>query len=248
MANTNGNQFLPDEIITLRHYDKKTGQWSESEYPKVGGRLRLAHDQNGSLAITSEIIQYDGNIAVVRAISTPDKGSFTGIGMASLERDAKIAPAILELSETRAISRSLRFAGYGVEYCSAEEISHLEQEKPVLPPIENDPFQPQGTTTYCPATPGNMRSDGANGGGSPDHRNGKGNGNGNGNPKSDNASDGKVNSRLSQKQHTFLMSLAEDRGYDRKRLDDISREKFGCVVSFLSKSSASSLIGELTAN
>ena len=46
--------------------------------------------------------------------------------MSSTERDDKITPAILELAETRAIARSLRFAGYGVEYCSAEEISHLE--------------------------------------------------------------------------------------------------------------------------
>ncbi len=250
MANTNGNQFLPDEIITLRHYDKKTGELIESEYPKVGGRLRLAHEHNGSLAITSEIIQYDGNIAVVRAISTTDKGSFTGIGMASLERDAKIAPAIIELAETRAIARSLRFAGYGVEYCSAEEVSHLEQEKPVLPPIKDDPVEPQSQVIYCPATPGNMRIDGGNGGGGPDHRNGNGNdnGKGNGNAKRDKASDGKVNSRLSQKQHTFLMSLAEDRGYDRKRLDDISKERYGVVVNFLSKTDASTLIGELTSN
>ena len=45
--------------------------------------------------------------------------------MASVQRDEKIAPAILELAETRAIARSLRFAGYGVEYCSAEEVSHF---------------------------------------------------------------------------------------------------------------------------
>jgi hypothetical protein len=53
------------------------------------------------------------------------KGTFPGIGMASVERDHTIAPAILELAETRSIARFLRFAGYGVEYCSAEEISCL---------------------------------------------------------------------------------------------------------------------------
>ena len=55
--------------------------------------------------------------------------------MASSERDQEIAPAILELAETRAIARSLRFAGYGVEYCSAEEVSHLKNLNGIKPKI-----------------------------------------------------------------------------------------------------------------
>jgi hypothetical protein len=46
--------------------------------------------------------------------------------------------AILELAETRAIARSLRFAGYGVEYCSAEEVSHLENGGLIDEPGESD--------------------------------------------------------------------------------------------------------------
>ena len=122
----NANQFREDEIVIMSHWDKKNDEWVRTVYPKIGGRLRLAHEDNDNLSITTEIIKYDENIAVVRAVSTTTKGSFPGIGMSSTERDDKIAPAILELAETRAISRSLRFAGYGVEYCSAEEISHLE--------------------------------------------------------------------------------------------------------------------------
>ncbi len=57
---------------------------------------------------------------MVKAVTSTMKGNFPGLGMASVERDSSIAPAILELAETRAIARSLRFAGYGVEYCSAE--------------------------------------------------------------------------------------------------------------------------------
>ena len=127
MKQVNGNTFRPEELISMRHYDKKNGQWIETDYPKVGGRLRIAHDQNDSISITTEIIKYDGQVAVVKASCTTDKGCYSGIGMASVERDAKIAPAILELAETRAIARALRFSGIGVEYCSAEEISHLEQ-------------------------------------------------------------------------------------------------------------------------
>jgi len=125
MKNINNNQFREDEIAIMTHWDKKNDRWVKSVYPKVGGRLRLAHEENEKLSITTEIIKYDENLAVVSAVSITKKGSFKGIGMASVERDMKIAPAILELAETRAIARSLRFAGFGVEYCSAEEISHL---------------------------------------------------------------------------------------------------------------------------
>ncbi len=120
------NQFREDEIALIRRYDKQRQEWITNVYPKIGGRLRLAHDDNEVLSIETEIVRYDEQIAVVAAMSTTAKGSFKGIGMASIDRDQRIAPAILELAETRAIARSLRFAGYGVEYCSAEEVSHLE--------------------------------------------------------------------------------------------------------------------------
>ncbi len=159
MTQVNGNQFLPEEIVVLRHYDKKSSQWKESEYPKVGGRLRLAHELNGTMDISTEIIKYDGKLAVVKALCSTDKGSFSGIGMASVERDEKIAPAILELAETRAIARSLRFAGYGVEYCSAEEVSHLNCDNSTSPPaIENDPFGNQDDGIYCSATPMDLQT------------------------------------------------------------------------------------------
>ena len=216
MQQVSGSEFRPEEIVTLRHYNQKTGQWIESEFPKVGGRLRLAHLQNESLDISTEVFQYDGVVAVVKAVVTTQKGCFTGYGMASVERDAKIAPAILELAETRAISRALRFGGYGVEYCSAEEVSHLEQEKssPPLPP----PPPPQGSfepqrekAIYCPATPGNMRSTGGGGYGS-------------GYPDNGQVQPNNGNGRLSQKQHALLLKLADNKGLSRPQLDDMSKE------------------------
>ena len=147
MANNgNGNQFREDEIITLEQL--RDGKMVRNIFPKIGGRLRLAHEENDQLSITTEIIKYDENLAVVRAITTTMKGSFPGIGMASVERDHSIAPAILELAETRAIARSLRFAGYGVEYCSAEEISHLE----------NGNSKPPATTGGKEESPNNART------------------------------------------------------------------------------------------
>jgi hypothetical protein len=96
----NNNQFRGDEIVIMSHVDKRTGEVVTRPYPKVGGRLRLAHEENGSLSISTEIIRYEENVAVVKAQATTSKGTFNGLGMASLERDQQIAPAILELAET----------------------------------------------------------------------------------------------------------------------------------------------------
>jgi len=125
--NNNGNQFREDEIIVLDQ--SRDGKMVKNIFSKIGGRLRPAHEQNDQLSITTEIIKYDENLAVVKSVTSTMKGSFPGFGMASVERDHSIAPAILELAETRAIARSLRFAGYGAEFCSAEEISHLENKR-----------------------------------------------------------------------------------------------------------------------
>ena len=235
MTQVNGHHFRPEEIISMRRLNRKTGEWSETEYPKVGGRLRIAHEQNDSISITSEVIQYDGQVAVVKAMCSTDKGSYSGIGMSSVERDAKIAPAILELAETRAIARSLRFSGVGVEFCSAEEISHLEQDKHSSPPVKNEPHEQPGKIIHHPHTATSNQPAGGNG-----------SGNNGGNGGADNG--GNNNGRLSQKQHSFLLHLADDRGVSRKDLDEMSKERFACVVSYLSKVDASSLIQEMTAH
>ena len=241
MQQATSSEFRPEEIVTLRHFDKKNGQWVENDYPKVGGRLRLAHLQNESLDIRTDVIQYDGNLAVVKAICTTNKGSYCGIGMASIERDAKIAPALLELAETRSISRALRWAGYGIEYCSAEEISHLDQEKEIPETRIEHSAREQENAIYCPRTPGSYQS---TGGGA--YKANTGNARPNGG--SEQGSGGNGNGRLTQKQHGLLLKLADDRGLSRSQLDDLSKERFGCVVNFITKGDASSLIGEMTSN
>jgi hypothetical protein len=143
----NGNQFREDEIVIMAHFDEKEEKCVRTVYPKIGGRLRLAHEENDQLSITTEIVRYDENIAVVKANITTAKGTFPGLGMASVERDHTIAPAILELAETRAIARSLRFAGYGVEYCSAEEISHLQNGSEPLFSAGQEVLEPQEEET-----------------------------------------------------------------------------------------------------
>ena len=88
MANqTNGNQFREDEIIILDQL--RDGKWMKNIFPKIGGRLRLAHEENDQLSITTEIIKYDENLAVVRAVTTAAKGSFPGLGIAGVEKVAQ---------------------------------------------------------------------------------------------------------------------------------------------------------------
>ncbi|MGO9571871.1 MAG: hypothetical protein ACLP5H_30470, partial [Desulfomonilaceae bacterium] len=48
-----------------------------------------------------------------------------GYGTANNQRDERLAESLVELAETRSIARALRFAGYGMEYTGAEEVSHV---------------------------------------------------------------------------------------------------------------------------
>ena len=208
----NNNQFREDEIVIMSHVDKRTGEVVTRPYPKVGGRLRLAHEENGSLNISTEIIRYEENVAVVRALATTKKGYFNGLGMASLERDQRIAPAILELAETRAIARSLRFAGYGVEYCSAEEVSHLENGGLIEQTGESPLQDHDDESSVEPGKEG--ESDGQN-------------------PQ---------DTRLTSKQLNYLKRLARDRRMTDKELRTKTMESYKKQPEYLSKKEASELI------
>ncbi len=228
------NGFREEEIVTLRHWDKKQGEWVENSYPKVGGRLRLAHEQNETLAINTEVIRYNENIAVVAANVDTTKGAFHGIGMASVERDKSIAPAILELAETRAIARALRFAGYGVEYCSAEEISHLENGNG-NGHKDNEPAQgaPERSS-------GSAGGNGDNGAQTAQTRapgeNGGGNGSGSGNGQS---------GRLTNKQLNYIVNLGKGLRLNSKDLDQEAVSAFGVKMAHLSVKEASEFIEQL---
>jgi len=126
-ANTNG-QFREDELVTRRM--KVNGDWQERTFPVVGGRLRLAHEGNKKLSIQTEIMRMDTDLVVAKATVETDKGRYSGTGTASAQRDARLADSLVELAETRAIARALRFGGFGVEFCSAEEISHVSETEP----------------------------------------------------------------------------------------------------------------------
>jgi hypothetical protein len=110
----------------------------------------------------------------------------------------------LELAETRAIARSLRFAGYGVEYCSAEEISHLENGDAHIPDDTNNQSE-----SFHEETEGDN-------GGSPDHG-------GNGG-----------NNRITNKQLGYIVTLGKNLNMDSKDLDEESVKVFGVKMAYLS--------------
>ena len=58
---TNGNgQFLESELIHRKV--KVDNEWQTRTFPVVGGRLRLAHEQNDSLSLQTEMVNWDGAV------------------------------------------------------------------------------------------------------------------------------------------------------------------------------------------
>jgi hypothetical protein len=122
------NGFREDELASRRV--KVNGEWQTRIFPVVGGRLRLAHEENQSLNVQTEMVSWDGQFAIFKCCAGTTKGQFVGYGTANSQRDAKLADSLVELAETRAIARALRFAGFGLEFTSAEEVSHLTAADP----------------------------------------------------------------------------------------------------------------------
>ncbi|MGB6068192.1 MAG: hypothetical protein WBG50_25575 [Desulfomonilaceae bacterium] len=139
--NANG-QFREDEVVVLR--SNINGEWIENRHVKVGGKLRVLHQENDQVSISTEVIKLEPDCAVVKATVQTAKGTFTGIGVATLNMDPRIGDAIVSLSETRAVSRACRHAGYAMDTCGAEELafavaeiereqSHSKKPAPVFP-------------------------------------------------------------------------------------------------------------------
>jgi len=209
-----GNDFRENEIVRFSRWDTQENRWITTVFHKISGRLRLAHKENEKLSICTEIVRNDENIAIVSAKTVTSKGSFNGIGMASSERDKDIAPAILELAETRAIARSLRFAGYGIEYCSAEEVSHLRNQSSTAD-ADKHSKQP-GQNPSDSSRESQLRHT----------------------SKKDNGS----NERLTTKQLNYILHLGKSRGLDTRDLEKQSIAETGVRLGNLNKKEATMLI------
>jgi hypothetical protein len=135
------NGFREDELFT------ETVNGQTRVFPVVGGRLRLAHEENQNLNLQTEMVSWDGQYAIFKCSAVTGKGQYVGYGTANSQRDAKLAESLIELAETRSIARALRFAGYGVEFTSAEEVTHVaaaDSEKEQSGGKQSAPVFPEG--------------------------------------------------------------------------------------------------------
>jgi hypothetical protein len=133
----NGNGFREDELVSRKV--KVGNEWQTRVFPIIGGRLRILHESNDRLSIQTEIVRLDSAFVVVKAPIEGQRGKFNGTGTASGQRDARLADSLVELAETRAIARALRFGGIGVEYAGAEEVSHVTVTEPDKEQSANKP-------------------------------------------------------------------------------------------------------------
>jgi hypothetical protein len=131
------NGFREEELVSRRV--KVNGEWLTRIFPVVGGRLRLAHEENQSLNLQTEMVSWDGQYAVFKCSAVTNKGQFVGYGTANSQRDAKLAESLIELAETRSVARALRFAGFGLEFTGAEEVSHVAAAEPEGEQTTNKP-------------------------------------------------------------------------------------------------------------
>ena len=85
MANqTNGNQIREDEIIIRDQL--RDGKWVKNIFPKIGGRLRLAHEENDQLSITTEIVRYDQTSLLLERSPTSPKDRSRDLELQVLRR------------------------------------------------------------------------------------------------------------------------------------------------------------------
>jgi hypothetical protein len=124
--NTNG--FREDELVSRKV--KVGNEWQTRVFPIIGGRLRLAHEKNQNLNLQTEMVSWDGQYAIFKCSAATNKGQFVGYGTANTQRDARLSESLVELAETRSVARALRFAGFGLEFTSAEEVSHVAAAEP----------------------------------------------------------------------------------------------------------------------
>jgi len=161
------NGFREEELVSRRV--KVGNEWQTKTFPIVAGRLRLAHEENQNLSLQTELVSWDGQYAVFKCCAATSKGQFIGYGTANDQRDSRLAESLVELAETRSIARALRFAGYGLEFCGAEEVSHVmdtdvpaertrsKQPRQVFPD-GNGGGKPEKVTPSCPQGDGNEES------------------------------------------------------------------------------------------
>jgi hypothetical protein len=229
------NGFREDELVSRRV--KVGNEWQTKTFPIVAGRLRLAHEENQKLNLQTELVNWDGKYAVFKCCAMTGKGQFIGYGTANAQRDARLAESLVELAETRSIARALRFAGYGMEYTGAEEVSHVGSAEP-----DNEQSSSNKAARVFPGrqSKGELETNPPNGGTGPatveslrvDHRNG---------------AEGSMpqhcgNGQATSAQVRALFALTKRARYSEQDIQDMLRPLEACAFKDLSREDASRLI------
>lgn len=117
------------------------------EYKTVAERVNEIHaDTNGAVSIVTEIIQFDANMAAIKATITREGNTFTGHAFEIATEKGINSTSHLENAETSAIGRALAAAGYaGSEYASADEVAHAVQRQESHAASTGTGNQPGGT-------------------------------------------------------------------------------------------------------
>ena len=93
MENQNNQQFKEDEIAYIRRWDKELNDYISNPYPKIGGRLRLAHEDNEVLSIETVMITIcpPAEIVIVVTETVAHRGQMLTAGTAPVLTVAMVA-------------------------------------------------------------------------------------------------------------------------------------------------------------
>ena len=97
----------------------------------LGGRLRVGHEQWAEkMSVRTQLITHTESETIVRAVVDSPKGKFSAHGKADQKSDPTMRDSLVELAESRAVGRALRYAGIGVEFVGSEELGRNTDSRP----------------------------------------------------------------------------------------------------------------------
>ena len=103
-------------------------QINGKEYITVAERLEKLHSEHEKVSIQTEVLRFDEEIVLVKAILSIDDKKFVGHAQEVIGSSEVNSTSALENAETSAVGRALAFAGLGVNgsIASADEIKKAE--------------------------------------------------------------------------------------------------------------------------
>ena len=106
-------------------------QINGKDYVTVAERLAMLHDQYENVMIETEILRFDEEIVLVKAVLTIEEKQFIGHAQEIIGSSQVNSTSALENAETSAVGRALAFAGFGVHggIASPDEIIKAESIK-----------------------------------------------------------------------------------------------------------------------